>query len=155
MASRLSLILLACLVLGSPVLSGVDVTYDPDVDFSFYGTYAWSKGVPAANEWVEEYIVKIVEGYLEASGLRKVDGGQADLEVTSTVVTQAVSSYSTVFTRGTLVVNLVDTDSNRSVWQAAGKAQIDEGDWAQRAPEHIKKKIDKVTRKMFRDFPPF
>lgn len=51
-------------------------------------------------------------------------------------------------TTGTLAVDLVDGDSNSLLWRGVAKEVM-----ADPNLEKIRKKIDKVTRKMFKDYP--
>jgi hypothetical protein len=52
-------------------------------------------------------------------------------------------------TKGVLMVDLIDGESERPVWR--GLASEVMGD---PSPEKLHKKIDKITKKMFKDFPP-
>ena len=52
-------------------------------------------------------------------------------------------------TKGTLMIDLVDGESQRPVWRGVASEVMDLP-----TPEKLRKKIDKVTRKMFRQFPP-
>ncbi len=51
---------------------------------------------------------------------------------------------------GKLVVELVDTDSERVVWRAASKRYLNEN----QSPEHRSELIDEVVEAMFARFPP-
>jgi hypothetical protein len=150
----------------STAWAGVDVVHDESVDFSRYHTYTWQEGTPAGNPQVQVWIVGAVDRELAAAGLRKVEGA-ADLYVVSHASAQIdwsaagmyvysiawdvgfLKSDVTAATRGTLVVDLVDAGSNRAVWRGtAGKTLVD------KTLRQVSKKVDKIVKKLFRDFPP-
>ena len=60
-----------------------------------------------------------------------------------------VSARAQEYTVGTLMVDLIDAASNRNVWQAAAEETFGE-----RNDNKIRKKVDKITRKMFKSYPP-
>ena len=64
------------------VLKTVKVDYDEKVDFSKYKTFAWSEAQePVGNPANHIRLTAAVERELTAKGLRKADGGSADLRV--------------------------------------------------------------------------
>jgi len=64
-----------CLALVMPLIAGVSVEFDREVDFGPYTTYTWGEGTPARRPDVQDLIVAAIDRELGARGLRKVDGG--------------------------------------------------------------------------------
>jgi hypothetical protein len=154
----------------------ITVDYDDSADFSGYKTFAWRKGTPVANELAEKRIRAAVERELEAKGFAKVEGaadfyvvthasveGQKQIDVYSLGYGgyewrgwQRWRGYprygrSTVNVReievGTLLVDLLDGESEELVWRALGTGTVPQ------KPEKAEKRINKVTAKMFRHLP--
>src|SRR5213594_2852269 len=112
----------------------VFVDHDRTADFRARRTYAWMKGTEAPNTLVEKRIRAAVDDQLRAKGLTRVEG-EADLHD---------------YTTGTLVVDLVDPASNKLIWRGVATEALG----INPNPEKVSKKVLKVTRSMFRDFPP-
>jgi Domain of unknown function (DUF4136) len=153
----------------------VTVDHDKSADFSARRTYAWVKGTEAPNQLVEKRIHDAVDEQLRAKGLTRVEG-EADLHVTTHATTSTggrldVTSYGyggyvgwdgftawtpgtgaslRAYTTGTLVVDLVDPAGNKLMWRGVAAETLG----INPNPEKVTKKILKVTRVMFRDFPP-
>ena len=168
----LSLVSLAIVTSAS---AKVSVDYDRTADFRARRTYAWMKGTEAPNTLVEKRIRAAVDEQLQAKGLTRVEG-QADLHVITHATTTtgsrldvtnygygdnvgwegftartpgtnvAMREYST----GTLVVDLVDPIANKLIWRGVATEALG----INPNPEKVSKKVLKVTRSMFRDFPP-
>ena len=151
-----------------PLSAGVQVDHEPDIDFKSFHTYTWKPGgTEAARPEIQAAIVRAIERELNARGLRKVVNRRADLYI----VTQAyaeldsqvranymhsqrydvgvITQYMIMTTRGVLVVDLLDGDSERPLWRGMASEVMSDPDI-----KKILKKVDKVTRKMFKDFPP-
>ena len=163
------------LLCASMAMAQVDVTVDHDesVDFSTYTTYAWmpNAGTPAP-EFDEVRIRRAVETQLEASGLSQAAGDPTLWVVTHASVGQAlqISSTNTGYVGygrrgwgggwgattvnvrevpvGTLVVDLVDNESDKLVWRGIASGTIPA------KAEKSEKKINKAARKLFKKFPP-
>ena len=60
-----------------------------------------------------------------------------------------IASHTMLTTYGTLIVDLLDGESERAVWRGLASAVL-----IDMTPSKVRKKVDKVTRKMFKDFPP-
>ena len=168
---------LLALSFGSLVFAKVSVDFDHKADFTKYKTYAWmeGKGTAAPNPLTEKRIRRNIEAQLEAKGLKKTEG-EADLQVVthaSADVRVAVDggtftyggyyewdgwSYwgptATVHLQdmevGMLLVDLVDSRSGELVWRGVATETLG----SVPDPENVRSKIDKVTRKMFKQFPP-
>jgi hypothetical protein len=100
-AVLLSLVLTAC---GSGISTNSD--YDPSTDFSAFQTYNWipagngmddGAGV-AGNQLIDGRIRTAIEANLNAKGLTKASGGQADISVGYQITAQDRVQYNTVST---------------------------------------------------------
>ena len=165
MRVALSLAIAALLVF--PVAAGVKVDHEDGVDFKSYRTYAWKPGTEAARPAVQEAIVRAVERELEARGLRKVTDRTADVYVVTVAFGEmdasvrgkyvyvnqwdvgVITSDVVATTTGKLIVDLIDGESDRPVWRGMITEVMSTPDEAK-----ILRKIDKLTRKMFKSFPP-
>jgi hypothetical protein len=164
---KIALSLVAATMLVLPVVAEVKVDHEPDVDFESYKTYAWKPGTEAGRPQVQQWVVSAVERELKAAGLRKVQDRRADLYV----VTHAYANMDTQMrggyvhldrydvgvitsdviatTTGVLVVDLIDGESERPVWRGMATEVMGLPEL-----EKVHKKVDKLTRKMFKSFPP-
>ena len=165
MKITLSLVVAAMLVL--PAVAEIQVDHEPGVDFKRYHTYAWNAGTEAGRPQVQQWVVNAVERELKAAGLRKVMDRRADLYV----VTHAYANMETrirgnyvhldvydvgiitsdviATTTGVLLVDLIDGESERPVWRGMANEVM-----GLPSMDKVRKKIDKVTKKMFKEFPP-
>ena len=138
---------------------------DPEADFAAYRTYAWEKGLNAAYENIQRVIEKNVERELTQVELVKAeDKDQADLYVVSYTLGEQlqgtlggfyrqpnwawgiITTENRLITRGTLVIDLVDTKKNVVVWRGVAQGNV----------ANIEKAIqviEQVTKKMFRKYP--
>jgi hypothetical protein len=166
LAVLVSALCLALLV--APVAAKVWVRHDTAVEFSNYRTYAWQGGTPAAREDVQQFIVDAIDQELQSKGFQRVDAGPADLYVVSQAVGETWISSGTNFytppsgmvrittvdphgvTDGTWIVDLVDARSGVKVWTA----EATEGFETEAKATKIRKKIDGLAKKMFKNFPP-
>ena len=142
----------------------VKVDKDPEVDFGVYRTYAWEKGLNAAYKNIQHVIEKNVDRELAQVDLAKVDKGEADLYAVSYALGEQlqgtlggfyrqpdwawgiITTESRLITRGTLVIDLVDTTENVVVWRGVAQGNVANTEKA----IHI---IEQVTKKMFRKYP--
>jgi hypothetical protein len=156
------------LCLASRAAAEVQVGYDESVDFSVYKSYTWGKGTPAARPEFQEWIVEAIERELGDRGLVKTSGSDADLRVESVAFSELdvatrnayvtstagdfgiITSGAVASATGTLMVDLLDAATNESVWRAVATEMMP----SDVKPEKVRKVIGKVTKKMFRDFPP-
>jgi hypothetical protein len=139
----IALAVLACLAL--PASADVTVDYEIGVDYENYRTYAWQPGTEAGQPQVQQCILYVVthvfsEMNAYASG-SYVYVQQWDVGVLSTGVV--------VDTKGYLVVDLIDSQSEKAVWSAKARKVMGLPDLTK-----LCKKVDKITRKMFKSFPP-
>ena len=161
-------LLLGSVLCVSFVAAGVQVQFEEGVDFAQYRTYAWGKGTPAAKPEYQEWIVAAITRELEERGLRQVTDEEPDLFVVSVafamlefanrgnyvnlnrygysvgiITNDAVGSAT-----GHLAIDLVDARSKEVVWRAVVE------EFFGRKIANPERKIDKITKKMFRDYPP-
>jgi len=164
---RRLLVLVTLVLLTLPLSAEVKVDYEVGVDFESYRTYAWQPGTVAGQPMIQDAIYRAVERELAAAGLRKVTESEADLFVVTHATSQMDAAASggyvhvqqfdvgvlthgvVVETRGRLVVDLFDAQSERPVWrgiasEVMGLPSIDK----------LRRKVDKVTKKMFKSYPP-
>ena len=147
--------------------SAAIVQYDDRADFSSFRTFAWTKGTPAPNPQVELYVVNAIEKELRARGLREAPPSDADILVASHLVgrieasnvgnylhnatwgVSVITSGVAAAGKGTLLVELVDVKSDQAVWHGSATGTVLENTLSV-----IEKKVNKMTRKIFKDFPP-
>lgn len=160
-----TILLVVGLLLSLPAVAEITVEHEDDVDFSAYRTYAWADGSRAARPEIAKLITEAVERELEAKGLKPSEKDQADLQITSHTFASGqvsvhggyarvadigiISSSVDIKTEGILMIDLIDPQSGRVVWRGLASEVMG-------APkiEKLRKKIDRVTRKMFRQYPP-
>jgi hypothetical protein len=171
------LIVILLILLGTVSVSAqkVSVGADPGVDVTKYKTYAWSKEMISANPITNEIVVSSVDSQLVAKGLKKVDtdpeltvvifgSTESDIHVSnpswapslnSIATGVAVGSQSWLVTKGTLVVDLLDTKTNNSVWRGTATQTLDRGPTGDKARDAktVEKPIRNAVKKMFKQFP--
>jgi hypothetical protein len=160
---RIGAVILLALLLPA-TLAGVQVKSDGTEDFASFRTYAWKTGTPARNPNMEDLIVETVEAQLEAKGLARV-GDEPDLYVATYVLPDEVSVdelrnsgldfWSGVVSvspsdvgAGTLVVDLIERESDRVVWRGVASETI-KGTF-----KKMERKVASAIVKMFRRYPP-
>jgi len=153
----------------------VSVGADPGVDVTKYKTYAWSRDAASTNPIVVEMVRTAVDDQLATKGLRKVDvdpeltvvifGSQdSDIHVSnpswspslnSIATGVVVGSQSWLVTKGTLVVDMLDTKTKNSVWRGQATRTLDRGPTGDRAKDAktVEKPIKNAVKKMFKQFP--
>ena len=155
-------------LVASTALARVSVDYEKSVDFLKFKTYAWLEGTPAPTPMAEKRIRSALDAELSSKGLKRVEG-DADIYLVTHAklsvqkhVTGTTSGYG-AYNRGgwattsmsvhevpvgTLVVDMVDRESNELVWRSIGT------DTVSNKVETNEKRLKKVVRKMFKKFPP-
>ena len=144
----------------------VTVEHDVGVDFAKYKTYAWREGTEAGQPDVQSAIVKYVELELRALGLTKVSASQADLFVMTNAVSvgsaRATGGYTylqnhhigvltqdfMVKMKAFLAVDLIDAKTDKPVWRGLASDVL-----GIPKPAKLRKKVENVLRKMFKEFP--
>jgi len=152
----------------------VSVGSDPGVDLTKYKTYAWSKQV-AINPLISQMIVSSVDAQLAAKGLTKVEtdpeltvvafgSTESDTHVSNPSWAPSLNSLSTgvvvgsqsfLITKGTLVVDLADAKTEKSVWHGQATQTLDHGPTGDKARDAkmVEKPIKQSVQKMFKQFP--
>jgi hypothetical protein len=167
------LVMLVCIVSASA--QKVSVGADPAIDVAQFKTYAWSTERVSINPVVSEIVVSSVDAQLAAKGLRKVDtdpeltivvfgSTESDIHVSnpswspslnSIATGVVVGSQSWLVTKGTLVVDIVDTKTKNSLWRGMATQTLDRGPTGDRAKDAktVEKPIRNAVKKMFKQFP--
>lgn len=164
--------LLASIVIAT-TFAGSGVEFDRDTDFSNYRTYQWNDGTPAPDEGVQALIERAIDERLQASGLASRDSG-GDLIVVTHISTarntlagaddfgyggwpgwgassgmgESPAAEDSELPGGTLIVDLVDAETNKLVWRGVASGTI------KGSSEKTHKNVDKKIGKLFRNFPP-
>ena len=165
------------MLLGAVSASGqkVNVGADPGVDLTRYKTYGWSSEMVSTNAIISEIVVSSIDSQLATKGLKKVDtdpaltvvvfgSSETDIHVSnpswapslnSIATGVAVGSQSWLVTKGTLVVDLLDTKTKNSVWRGTASQTLDRGPTGDRAKDAktVEKPIRNAVKKMFKQFP--
>jgi hypothetical protein len=136
------------------------VEYDPQVDFSRYGTWSWHGPVtPAANPVSDLRIREAIEGGLVARGIRRVDKGGTLLvvyhaskttEIDLIPIKNAVSTPTGIHyvEKGSLIVEMLDAASGNVVWRGYVTGALKYG------PREIAEQIKTAVDKLLENFPP-
>jgi hypothetical protein len=159
-------------VLGTIALAqSVTYDYDREADFSKYKTYAWTEGTEVPDELNHARIVRAVDAQLTAEGMTRLEpSARPDVLVayhTSFEKNLSIHGFEhgwgpfglgdrTGSARvqpllvGTLVIDLIDAETNALVWRSMASSDIDPNT----SPEKRDRKIAKATEKMFKKYPP-
>jgi hypothetical protein len=167
MARILVGLFLPLLMVGSALAQKVTTDFDRSADFSGYTTYAWVPSQnPAKSPLWHARIIENVDQQLAAKGLRKMDAAaEADLYVTyngGLRETTSLQGFGTggrwsggsfsvnkvTETEGTLIVDLFDPRTRQLVWRGIATETVSE-----KTEKNIAK-LEKVVKKLFKDFPP-
>ena len=157
----------------SAAVAGVNVNYSQKVDFSGFKTYAWKKGTEAPNLLTEKRIHTAVEEQLNANGLTRVEESPDIYVITHTAASSSARLDVNGFGyagygwtgqqyfvpgmvterenfRGTLIVDLLDTTGKELIWRGSAEENLG----IDTNPETVGRKVFKVVKEMFKDFPP-
>jgi hypothetical protein len=166
------------LVLSTSAVFGQNVKVDVDstVNFSAFKTFDWDeKGQVARNPFIAKLILATVESELTARGLTKT-AENPDLKVSVMAATgvdlQAVGptwnnvNYATwggyrnpaalmSVTSGTLLIDLLDTKNNNSVFRGVARETLNRSASADLEADarSVEKLIKKAVAKMFKKYP--
>jgi len=154
----------------SLALASVSVDFEKAADFSKYKTYQWKEGTSLPNPLMQDRLEAAIDKELQAKGVKPATD-QADLIVIThgKLETQqhvdvtsfgyggyygwggGMATTSTTVREipvGTILVDLVDSGTNKLVWRGSGQ------DIVSTKPEKNEAKINKIIPKMFKNFPP-
>ena len=166
---------LALLTLSGAVIAPaqeISYDYDQSADFNAFRTYAWVRGTELDDELNHKRIVDALDAGLAAEGLSKVEAtADPDLLVAyharfgRDLEIQGFSSgwgpYRFGANRygsarvdeilvGTLVVDMVDAETNDIVWRGTATKEID----TDASPEKREKNIRRAVEKILDKYPP-
>jgi hypothetical protein len=146
-----------------------------DADFSRYKTYQWlppralTKTGIVENSPANPALKEVVGRQLALKGLTEVAEG-GDLQIQAYLFSESVPQlegvlmsggrymdYGTIIAtvgrsnrEGTLYLNLIDRQANKSAWSAMATDSLPRGDLK---PEFVRAKLDKAATKMFKKYP--
>ena len=170
------LLVILLILLGTFSVSAqkVSVGADPGVDLTRYKTYGWAN-IASTNPLANQTVVSSVDSQLAAKGLKKVDtdpeltvvvfgSSVSDIHVSnpswapslnSIATGVAVGSQSWLVTKGTLVVDILDTKTKNSVWRGTATETLDRGPTGDKVKDAktVEKPIRNAVKKMFKQFP--
>jgi uncharacterized protein DUF4136 len=152
----------------------VKVDVDSNVNFSNFKTFGWDKGPVARNPIISNLIITAVETELTARGLTKSDSPDIKVAVMAAAgmdlqavgptwnnVNYAVwggyrnpAALMNVQT-GTLLIDLLDTKNNSSVFRGVAKETLNRSVSADQVADakSVEKLIQKSVVKMFKKYP--
>ena len=162
------------LVVGCSSMSQVDTEYDPEHDFANYRSYAWHDKVDVQSPVVSERIRQAIESRFSAKGYSRVaTGSTADFLVSFTAVAEEAIRPDTIsagmgyrrrgwglnsslydgfreYTRGTLIIDVIDPDSKVLLWRGVSSAVLYPGS----ADEEQNQLVDETVSGILDRFPP-
>jgi hypothetical protein len=146
---------------------------DPSVDFSDFNTWDWTEGPALEPEYrladdpdrIDRRIKDSIGSELRAKGFEKAESGpdllvlyfgggglREDASATEMgyVSWNQESIEKQSFKKGTLIVDVIDSETMRLVWRGYAEKAFD------RNPDNdqLERAIEEVISKMFEDFPP-
>jgi hypothetical protein len=164
------LISLMVFIVCSLSMAKVTVDWDKTADFTKYKTYAWAKGTPASNPLINDRIIAAIDNELAAKGMQKVDDpASADLIVMYHAALSEETQLNTTdmgggwgvrwgggmstttvdkIPKGHLVVDIGDAKTKKVLWMGNASETLSDN------PEKNTEKVNKVTKEMFKKFPP-
>ena len=167
----------AVLLLSTSAVFGQKVKVDVDttVNFSAFKTFGWAPGVVARNPLISQMIIAAVESELTARGLTKSDDNPdvkvvvlaaAGMDIQAVGPTWNNANYRTWggyanpaalmnITTGTLLVDLVDTRKDISVFRGVAKDTLTRPVSADMTADakSVEKVVKKAVSKMFKKYP--
>jgi hypothetical protein len=152
----------------------VKVDVDTTVNFSTFKTFGWAGGLVARNPIISQMIITAVESELTARGLTKSDNpdikvavmAAAGMDIQAVGPTWNNANYRTWggyanpaalmnITTGTLLVDLVDTRKDISVFRGVAKDTLTRPVSADMTADakSVEKVVKKAVSKMFKKYP--
>jgi len=154
----------------------VQIGFDRTVDITKYKTYNWDKGPASHNPMIAKIAMDAVDVALASKGFTKVENAgditvvvftasESDLQISSPSWSPGLNSIHTGIavpsqtwpvTKGTLVVDLLDTQTKSSVWRGTAMDTLSHNPTGNMAKDakNAQKHIHKAVEKMFKKFPP-
>ena len=172
-----SLFILLIAVSGCSSLS-VNYDYDQNVNWAKFQTYGWMEAPQGSFDpssplqdtpLLQQRVHNSVDYEMEQRGITMSDnpdllvvyhlGTQEKIQVTDWGYHYSdyywgyggrqIDVYQ--FTEGSLVIDLVDAETTNLVWRGTGTGVVDQ---AQKSPEEMQSRADKVINKIMKSFPP-
>ncbi len=167
-----SLFLLLALLSAASSFAGVSVDHDKSADFSKYESFTIEEATPAVNPLMRDRLIKAIEVGLTTRGLEEVgEGAHLKVVIHTSVETEkritadnwgyggyrgwrGWGGWGTTTVNvdnikvGTLMLDLVDTASNKLVWRGIATDSIP------KKSEKLEKRIYKAVDKLLRHYPP-
>jgi hypothetical protein len=173
---RLFTVLIVILAAAAVQGQKVKATADPNVNFSNYKTWAWDKPLPPGNPIIQQIIIESIEQAMATRGLTRVEekgdltvayfaASNTDVQIGypvfsdklgTTAAPNTVTSLSSyAVTKGSIVVNMVDSKTKNTVWQASATHVLKDGPSGNPAKdaERLDKPIRRSVEKIFNKFP--
>jgi hypothetical protein len=157
----------------------VKIDYDKEEDFTKIKTYTWVRGAPVPGPAMDAYIQTSIDQELKNHGLKKVEPQMADVFITyfaagktnfnvsglddplfASVGGVPLDNWSVWYSgapfastarhvrKGSLSVHIFDKSKHKLIWAATAEGTVNE-----RMDKRLDQ-LDKLTTKMFQDFPP-
>ena len=160
-------------LLALPGLAKIKTQIGKDAIFSRYRTYEWlptrvlrNTGLVDDDPVVSPVIRAAVDKELARLGLVPAETGRGDLQIATLALRESIPQLEAFIypgglewgfgdpiatigrynNEGTLVINLIDTASQKSAWAAMAKETFDK-------PEQLEAKINKAVAAMFKKYP--
>ena len=149
----------------------VKYNYEPGTDFSKYKTYKWID-VPDAqypDQLTSNMIKGAIDSQLAQKGLTKTENDKADLYVAYQIAISEEREWyatgyggryrtmggmgtatSSTIKIGTLVLDMYDVAEKKQVWHGDATKTLDPS----KDPQKNKEKMDKVAKKLLKNYPP-
>lgn len=153
----------------------VNTDFDKDVDFTKYTTYSWAHTPDSGNQLTDKRIVDSIDAHLQARGWKKAAEGTTGNAVIAAHAAKesqerldtfytgwgvgygyggwampvgGATTVSSVYETGSLLVDIFDAGTKKLLWRGTASATLSTN------PDSNKKKLEKVTKRMFQNFPP-
>jgi hypothetical protein len=168
-----SVVILLCTVM--VYAQKVEVGADRTVNLKKYKTYSWASGSSTSNPLIQKMIMDEVDREMTLKGLTKVAlnaeinlvlwaATESDLHISypswhpsmNSIATGVVSgSQQWPVTKGTIVVDMLDSNTKNSVWRGQATDTLEHGPTGnmQKDAKSVEKKVKKAVEKMFKKFP--
>jgi hypothetical protein len=165
MRLRAGIVIALAAALGCSTLQ-TSVDYDRSASFSRYKTFAFAPGTPARRSLTQNRIEKVIGSTLQSKGLALVALEVPDLRVFTHVIVERQQRIETIvwgygwrwgggiaastitdLPIGTLIVDLVDTETKTIVWRGEATDALDS------SSEARQRQLQVAVAKMFEDFP--
>ncbi|UCH39500.1 MAG: DUF4136 domain-containing protein [Gammaproteobacteria bacterium] len=166
---------IACLIVAGCATSiPVETDYDPEQDFASLQKYAWHDQVHVLDPLVGDRIRGAIDSALAALGFIRIDPGEEpDFRVSFTAVAEQASRVSTTspsmgyrhsrwavgdspshrfreYTRGTLIIDIIDPSGKELLWRGVSARSLEEG----RSPEEKASDVREIVIAILQKFPP-